>query len=248
MGRRAAKAIAGVVACLIAVTAGSGAASAAKPRPKPTPSPLPAPAAPVVGRVTVSESNSAQVTFANPFELGVDWSATITGPALPDSSVFGFGGPRASVEVTGLARATQLVPDSTYVLTVRRYRFYDASTNQAVNILSAPTQVTFRTLTLAQSRPSAPVISRSGGTSASAFVNWAPSTDNTSFESQIYYTYAVVGDPYRAAVPTCSAYCFGATGAAVPLPAPGTSIRVTVTAYDNAGVASLPSNELVIAG
>ena len=248
MGRTAARVVAGVTACLIAMTAGAGAASAAKPRPRPTPTPLPAPAAPVVGQVTVNESNSAQVTFTNPFELGVDWLATITGPSLPSDSVYGFGGPQAYVEITGLARATRLVPDSTYVLTVRRVRFYDVNTNQAVNVLSAPTQVTFRTLTLAQSRPSAPVISRSGGTSASAFVTWAPSTDNTSFDSQISYTYTVIGDPQRTAVPTCFQYCFGATGAAVPLPAAGTSIRVTVTAYDNAAVASLPSNELVIAG
>ncbi len=245
MERIASKVVGAVAACLLAVAVGGGTASAAKPRPRPTPAPLSAPDAPVVSTITVNESNSAQVTFTNPFELGVDWVATISGPALPDDSVFGFGGPRAYVDITGAAQATRLVPDSTYVLTVRRHRFYDTSTNQAVNVLSAPTQVTFRTLTLAQSRPAAPVISRTGGTGASAFISWAPSTDNTSVESQISYTYSVAGGT---ATPTCFQYCFGATGAAVPLPAPGTSIRVTVTAYDNAGVASVPSNELVIVG
>lgn len=252
MARTAGKIVAGLAACFMAVTAGGGAAEAAgrRPRPAPTPAPapLPAPAAPVVGTITVNESNSAQVTFTNPFEFGVDWVASVSGPSLPSNSLYGGTGLRAYVEVTGLARVTQLVPDSTYVLTVRRHRFYDPATNQAVSVLSAPTEVTFRTLTLEQSRPSTPVITRAGSSGTRELIRWAPSTDNTSAETQISYVYTVADDPFRTAVPTCSQYCFGTTGTSVPRPAPGTSIRVTVTAIDGAGVRSLPSNELVIAG
>lgn len=247
MSRTARKTVVALVTCVMAVTA-AGAASAARPRPKPVPAPLPAPAAPVVGAVLVNESNSARVTFTNAFEPGVDWVATISGPSLPSDSPYGASGPRASVDAAGVANLTLLVPDSTYVLTVRRHRFFDPGTNQVANLLSAPTQVTVRTLTLAASQPSTPVIARTRSTSTAEIISWAPSTDNTSATTEIAYIYSVVGDPQRAAVPTCFQYCFGATGTAVTRPGPGTSIRITVTAIDAAGVRSLPSNELVISG
>lgn len=216
-------------------------AGAAPPR-----TPSPAPAAAVVGSVTVPESNSAQFTVTNPYQSGVETLATVSGPGTqsPLSGSVGTA-PYVFVDITGLGRVTGLQPASTYTVTLRRHRFYDPRTNRAVSVTSAPTTFSLTTLTLAESRPSAPVISLSRLTTTNTLIGWAPSIDNTSSETQISYRYSIDGAPQ---VSTGCAYCFGTTGASVRLPAPGTSITVTVVAVDAAGVVSLPSNPLVITG
>ncbi len=217
-------------------------AGAAPPR-----TPSPAPAAAVVGSVTVPESNSAQFTVTNPYQSGVETLATVSGPGTqsPLSGSVGTA-PYVFVDITGLGRVTGLQPASTYTVTLRRHRFYDPRTNRAVNVTSAPTTFSFTTLTLAESRPSAPVISLSRLTTTNALIGWAPSIDNTSSETQISYRYSIAGGATD--VSTSCAYCFGATGATIRLPAAGSSITVTVTAIDGAGVVSLPSNPVVITG
>ncbi len=236
--RTGVRAMIAAVAVAALVAAGSPGASAA-PRtraPKSPPAPAAAPAPAVVGSVTVNESNSAQFTVTNPYESGVEVLATISGP----------GAPQVFVDIVGIGRAMSLQPSSTYTVTVVRNRFYDPATNRAVNVNSSPTTFSFTTLSLAQSRPSTPVISLASQTATTTTLAWAPSTDNTSASTQIRYVYQVNGG--SPVVTTCGPYCFGATGTVVQRPAAGSSITVTVSAIDAAGVVSLPSNQLVING
>ena len=196
----------------------------------------------MLGVVAINEANSGTVSFTNPFESGVEFLATLAGPT---STLPGAGAPRVSVDVLGLARLTDLAPASNYVLSVRRHRYFNG--RSVVDQSSATVNVSIHTPTLAATRPSAPVIRVVGPSGVYVVIDWAPSTDNVSTADQLYYTYSTNG----AAGPnvfTCEQYCFGSTGAYIPRPPVGTSIRVTVTAHDFAGLASLPSNELVIAG
>jgi hypothetical protein len=216
---------------------------AAKPRPQPLPAPAPA----VVTNIVVNEATQGGFVVTNPGEFGVDYVVQIVGP--PVFPVPDYPGVTTNGYVAGTeGRLTGLLPATTYTVTVFRHRFYDSRTNQAVNLLSAPTSFTFTTPTLAATRPSRPVISITNQTPSLAYLAWAPSTDNVSSETQLQYIYTVAGDPQRSAVPTCSSYCFGVTGTAIIKPPPGVSISVTVTAIDGAGIRSLPSNAVVITG
>lgn len=203
----------------------------------------PAPAA--VGAVDANESNSAQFSVTSPAESGVETIATISGPGTGGTFA---SGPTVYVDGGGVGYARNLLPASSYTVTLVRHRFYDVNTGKVANLTSAPVSFTFTTLTLQQSRPSTPSIAVTSSTTTHVVVNWAPSVDNTSTETQLSYTYAVAGDVARQAVPTCFQYCFGATGTQISRPPAGTSIRVTVTAQDYAGVRSLLSNEIVIVG
>jgi hypothetical protein len=232
-------------ALVVGALAGSSVADAGRPRPRP----LPAPSAPVVVDVIADDATTARFGVTNPFESGVETVVrTIVGPCQSDA-IFACG-PQGSVDVTGAGRISGLQPDSVYTVSVERVRFFDTRTNRAVNLRSAPTTFTVRTLTLDAARPSAPQIRETGqrdfGGRQFVTIDWAPSTDTSTPSQEIRYVYRIAQDPLGQDVPTCSQYCFGTTGAAIPVPAPGTSITVTVTAIDAAGNRSLSSNALTI--
>lgn len=242
------RAITAAVIGLASLAAIGSPVEAGRARPKPA---LPAPAAPVIADVVANDATQARFRVTNPFESGVDTLVTsVSGPCAPGT--IHPSCPTGFVTVVGDGYINGMLPDSTYTVTVRRHRFYDTNTNRSANLLSAPTTFTIRTLTLEAARPSAPVISRAGTSVISgrtwALVNWAPSADNTSTVTQIRYVYRIAEDATGRDVATCGSYCFGTTGATIPLPAPGTSITVTVTAIDDNGNRSLPSNPLVITG
>lgn len=233
--------------CVIGSLAGASAAQAARPRPVP----LPAPSAPVIVDVVDDDAITATFRVTNPYEAGVETVVrSVVGPCQP-GVIYGCG-PNGWVDVSGFGRLTGLQPASTYTVTVERVRFYDTRTNRAVSVRSAPSTFTVTTLTLEEARPSAPSIAETRRTTFNGqplvAIGWAPSTDNTTTETELRYVYRIASDPLGREVPTCSQYCFGATGTTVPAPAPGTSISVTVTAIDATGNRSLPSNTLVISG
>ncbi len=216
---------------------------AARPRPQPLPQPAPA----VVTNVVVNEATKGGFIVTNPAESGVDYIVQIAGPPIVPVPPFP-GRPENGYVAGNEGRLTGLIPASDYTVTVFRHRFYDTRTNKVANQLSAPTTFTFRTPTLAATRPSTPVISIASQTATNVRLAWAPSTDNVSSETQLQYIYTVAGDEQRTAVPTCFSYCFGTTGTIINRPSPGQSISVTVTAIDGAGIRSLPSNAVVITG
>jgi hypothetical protein len=186
---------------------------------------------------------------ANRFTVTVDFGSgfsvegqVVSGPSLP-------GGPGLQVQSVdpGRQRIANLVPDSAYVVRFRRTGFFDRKTNRFTRVTSDWTSSAFRSLTLEQSRPSAPVVSE-GRALIDAIgevyleVLWAPSTDNASTTTQLRYVYTVNGG---AQTPSCFGYCSGTTGAGIkPLPAVGS--RIVVFAFDAAGNRSLPSNEVIV--
>jgi hypothetical protein len=229
---------------VVALSVGLGGPAAARPRPVPRPAPAPAPA--IVSNIVIDEANQGSFRVNNADEFGVEYIVKVVGPP-PVEPIPDFPGRTVNGYVAGTeGRLTGLLPSTPYTVTVLRHRFYDARTYRAVSVLSAPTSFSFTTPSLAATRPSAPVIRITGPLGTGVALAWTASTDNVSAETQLQYTYAVAGDPFRTGVPTCSSYCFGQTGTFIQKPPSGTSISVTVTAVDAAGLRSLPSNAVTI--
>jgi hypothetical protein len=196
---------------------------------------------PSVIEVVEAEANRFRVTvdFGSGFSVQGEY---VSGPTLP-------GGPAVRVQSVdgGRQQISNLVPDSDYVVRFRRTGFFDRATNRFSRVTSDWTTFSFRSLTLEQSRPSAPVISEGralldGLSNPYLEVVWAPSVDNASTSTQIRYIFSVNDGPYA---PTCQSLytCFNGVNIS-PFPALGTRIRVI--AIDAAGNQSLPSNELIV--
>jgi hypothetical protein len=226
----------------VALSVGLGGPAAARPRPTPAPAPA------IISNIVINEANQGSFRVNNADEFGVQYIVRVVGPP-PVEPIPDYPGVTVNGYVAGTeGRLTGLLPSTPYTVTVLRHRFYDARTNRAVSVLSAPTNFSFTTPSLAATRPTAPEIRIAGQIATGVDLAWTASTDNVSAATQLQYTYAVAGDPFRTGVPTCSSYCFGQTGTFIQKPPSGTSITVTVTAVDAAGLRSLPSNAVTITG
>jgi len=213
-------------------------------KPTPTPAVLAVPA-PQVIQVVAAEGNRVIVAV----DLGSGYTPEgeyVSGPLQPGGDIVGPARPQALFVDGGYTWLTNLVPNSDYVFRFRRIWLFNSATNTIQAVTSPYITFSFHTPTLEQSRPSAPVISLGEVTATSITVNWNPSTDNVSPTTEISYVYSLTPDPLygQPLRPTCSIYCFGATGLRINRPAPGT--KLVVFAFDSARNQSLPSNELII--
>lgn len=240
--RRVAASLLFVITSLSGAVAGTFGASAepvAAARPRPTPVPVPTVAAPSTLTVVSAEANRVIATIdpGSGYTVQLEY---VSGPLIAPGPITGSPSPTGFLVDGGQYWFTNLVPDGSYVFRARRTYFYNAATRTGMTVTSPYTNFSFRTPTLAASRPSAPVISILDVSATTLRVSWSPSTDNASGPTQLRYVYRVNGGPE---VPTCGSYCFGTTGAVIPRPAAGSSI--VVFAIDGAEIRSLVSNTLI---
>jgi hypothetical protein len=165
-----------------------------------------------------------------------EYVSGLTQPGVP-ISVFDVDGGRKWI--------TGLTANSDYVFRFKRTYFFNRATNTLTTVTSPYTNFAFHTPTLEQARPSTPVLSLGAVTATTVDITWAPSTDNASVAQKISYTYTLNGVQSGANCAQVYGSCFGATGLQLARPAPGQTIRVTVTATDDVGNNSLPSAEFV---
>ena len=241
--RLASAAAALAVSAPLALLATDPASAARAPRPAPAPTPTAVPA-PSVFQILSSESNRERLAI-DPGTGFVHEVQVLSGPSGITGTDLVNATPVTAFYTDFGWQVSTLAPSSDYVIRARRTSQFNFTTNTLKPVTSPWASFSFRTPSLATSRPSTPVLTLGPVTATTVAVNWAPSTDNVSAESQIAYTYTRNGVP---AGYTCSSYCFGTTGVWIPRPAPGTSVRVAVTAIDDAGIRSLASQEIVVNG
>jgi hypothetical protein len=225
------------VVSLFGATADSALAQK-KRKPTPTPTVITAPP-PQVIQIVAAEANRVIVTI-DPGSGYTTEGEYVSGPLQPGGDIVGSPRPQALNVDGGQTWLTNLVPNSDYVFRFRRTYFFNSTTSPGQTVTSPYTNFAFRTPTLEQSRPSAPVISLTEVTNT-ILVSWAPSIDNVSTQTQINYFYSLNGGALQT---NCGSYCFGDTGLRINRPAPGS--KLVVFAVDGAGIQSLPSNEIVI--
>lgn len=203
-----------------------------------------APLAPpsVIGTVFIGDTTANILLRSNGQNVGIRTEAEkVSGPGTQTFAVV----TNSDVIINGVS------PANDYVFRVRRVQFFDVVKNKPTNIVSAWTTVSFRTPPLfAGERPGAPVIVRGANSNGNFVINiTAPPATSTTPQASFRYVYRVNGGP---ALAVCSGGAYTCltvqeqTTLIQPLPATGTSIRITVQALDNNGYTGATSNEIVV--
>lgn len=227
----------------LALVAADSASAARATQPPPAPAPTVV-AAPSVFQILSSESNRERLAIDPGTGFGHEVQV-ISGPSGISGTDLVSGSPVTAFLTDFGWQVGTLVPSSDYVIRARRTSRFNFSTKTLGTVTSPWASFSFRTPSLAASRPSTPVLTLGSVTATTVTINWAPSSDNVSTETQIGYSFTRNGVN---AGTTCQVYCFGATGLRIARPAPGTSVRIAVTAVDDAGIPSLASQEIVVNG
>ena len=224
-------------------------------RPKPPP-PAPPPVVLVAPRlVVVDVLDATGVTIVTDNGNAVPYTSKsyeifLNGVARPGNYYTGAG----QIFDNSRAPLRSLIPDTTYVVTVREVAFNYATSTYVRGPFAAP--VTFHTLTRAQSAPTVPtgfVVLPPGPYYAptpphTVFVEWNRSTDNTDSSDTLHYRYFLDGVERGVTCSGSVAYCYGESNVGFTNLVPGQTYRLSVEALDSFGNTSARSADFLFVG